>query len=118
MAADAVGIPYLALVALTIIEGRGKLNWSQRFIRFGIDACVLGMGVCGAMFSNEGVQQHLGKNTVVVAVICLLCNLAITGLCLHLREFGGITEKWRARLSIFLGMLILGINTEIVKWTS
>ena len=114
---EAVGIPYLALIALAIIEGRGSLNWSQRFIRFGIDACVLGMGVCGAIFSNGSIQQRLGKNTVGIAVICLLGNLSITGLCLHLREFPGISEKWRARLSIFLGLLILGINTEVVRWS-
>jgi hypothetical protein len=115
---EAVGIPYLALIALAIIEGRGSLTWAQRFIRFGIDACVLGIGVCGAIFSNDTVQQHLGKHTTGIAVMCLLVSLILTGLCLHLREFPGIRETWRARLSIFLGLAILAINTEILRWTS
>ena len=114
----AIVIPYLALLALAIIEGRGPLNWSQRFIRFGIDACVLGIGVCGAIFSNETVQGRLGKSVTGVAVVCLLVTLSLTRLCLHLREFQGISEKWRARLSIFLGLLILAINSEVVRWSS
>jgi hypothetical protein len=114
----AICIPYLALLALAIIEGKGALNWSQRFIRFGIDACVLGIGVCGAIFANEAVQAHFGKNATGIAVVCLLVTLALTGLCLHLREFAGISEKWRARLSIFLGLLILAINSEVARWSS
>ncbi len=105
-------------LALTIIEGRGGLSLAQRFIRFGIDACVLGIGVCGALFASDKVQGKLGKSTTAVAMVCVLVNLTITGICIHLRSFPGIEEKWRARLSFFLGLVILGINAEIVRWTS
>ena len=111
---EAIGIPYLALLALAIIEGRGKLNWPQRFIRFGIDLCIIGIGICGAIFANERVQERLGPSTTAVAVACLLGTVSLTGLCLHLREFPGMSEPGRARLSIFLGLLILAINSEIL----
>jgi hypothetical protein len=115
---EAVLIPYLALIALSVIEGRGHLNWSQRFIRFGIDACVLGIGIGGGLFSSDNVQQKFGKHTVAFALGFTLINLLITGVCIHLREFAGIREPWRARISFFLGIVIMGLNAEIVRWTS
>ena len=52
-----VGIPYLALIAITAIEGRGRwANLSQRGIELGIDACILGLGVSGALFGSHEVR--------------------------------------------------------------
>lgn len=113
---EGIGIPYLALIALAVIEGKGPLTWPQRFIRFGIDLCMIGIGVCGAVFANGAVQAKFGAQAAGMAVAVLLLTLTISGLCLHLREFAGISEKWRARLSIFLGLLILGINWEVLRW--
>lgn len=112
---DAVGIPYLALTVLAIMEGRGHATtWSERFIELGIDACILGIGVCGATFANETVQKSLGVKGGTWAVVLLLVCFGITGLCLHMRDFTGFSEAGRARTSIFLGLAVLAINSEIV----
>jgi hypothetical protein len=112
----AVGIPYLALLALALIEGKG--GWptpARKFIELGIDACILGIGVCGALFASDQVRGNLGSSATTVAVACIFVNLIITGACLHLRA---TPKKWsesaRARWSIFLGVLILVFNTWIV----
>ena len=56
----------------------------------------------------------MGDATAVIAVVAIFVDLIITGLCLHLRgESNRLTEEGRARLSIFLGVLILAINTGI-----
>ena len=52
-----VGIPYLALVALAVIEGPGESRTlSRRVIELGIDACILGIGVSGALFGSHEVR--------------------------------------------------------------
>src|SRR5690349_5609394 len=112
---ETVGIPYVALLVLTIIEGKGGIpSWEKRFIELGIDACILGIGVSGAIFSNQAVQKKLGSEGPGWAVFLLLCTIGLTGLCLHQRDWTGATEKNRARISIFIGLVILAVNTAMV----
>jgi hypothetical protein len=117
-AVGAVGIPYLALLALTVLEGRG--GWSsfaRKFLELGIDMCVLGIGVTGALFANDHIADHLGPSATATAISMLLIDLILAGFALHLRS---APESWnerrRATASIFLGVLILAINTGIVFW--
>jgi hypothetical protein len=108
---EGVGIPYLALIALAVIEGRGAWDtFARKMLELGIDLCILGIGVCGALFANhsDGSNSQTG-----VAVAVLFLTLIIVGFCLHLRGWTGATERTRASLSLFLGMVILGINTAI-----
>lgn len=115
----AVGIPYLALLALAVIEGRGASHsFVHRFLEMGIDACILGIGVTGALFASHEVKSRIGDAATTLAIVLLLGDLIIAGLCLHLRDFEPMSDIWRARCSIFLGVLILAINTGIVwKWS-
>ena len=110
-----VGIPYLGLIALTAIQGRGQFsNWSQRAIELGIDGCILGLGVSGALFGSREVRGKMGDVTAVIAIVVIFMDLTITGLCLHLRtEPNRLTEPVRVSLSIFLGVLILVLNVGI-----
>ena len=112
---EAVGIPYLALLVLAIFEGRGRAtNYAQMFIEIGIDACILGIGICGAIFANPDVERKLGASAFPVGITMLLVTMGLTGFCRHQRDWDRIPEISRARLSIFLGLLILGLNTAIV----
>jgi hypothetical protein len=114
-----VGIPYLALVALAVIEGRGGWDtFARKFLELGIDMCVLGIGVTGALFANEAVQHHLGSATAPIAVAMLLIDLIVAGMSLHMRTAQVFIERTRATVSIFLGVLILAINTGIVVYYS
>jgi cytochrome c biogenesis factor len=110
-----VGIPYLALIALTAIEGRGhSLKLSQRIIELGIGTCILGIGVSGALFSSREVRVKMGDVTGVIAMTVVFVDLTLTRLCLHLRpDASKLTERARATLSVFLGVLILGLNIGI-----
>lgn len=110
-----VGIPYLALLALTAIEGRGQSpKLSRRLVDLGIDSCILGLGVSGALFGTHEVRVKMGDVTGVFAMVVVFVDLTITGLCLHLRpESGKLTDQGRATLSMFLGVLILALNVGI-----
>jgi tellurite resistance protein TehA-like permease len=110
-----VGIPYLALLALTAIEGRGQSpNLSHRGIEVGIKACILGLGVSGALFGSHEVRVKMGDVTAVIAIVVVFVDVTIAGLCLHLRaQSTKFTEVARASVSIFLGVLILALNVGI-----
>jgi len=110
-----VGIPYLALLAIFVIEGRAPHNTlSEKVVELGIDACVLGIGVSGAFFASKGINARLGEWAATFAQAALLLELIITGFCLHLRSLDYLNERARARLSIFFGVLILLIDTGVV----
>ena len=89
-------------------------TYAQMFIEIGIDACILGIGVCGAIFANPEVDKRLGPNGFPLAVFMLFVTLGLTGFCRHQRDWTRINETQRARLSILTGTLILGINTAII----
>ncbi|MGZ8845346.1 MAG: hypothetical protein ACXW3C_02680 [Pyrinomonadaceae bacterium] len=89
---------------------------NEGVLELGINACILGIGVSGALFSTPEVGKNIGVSGIALTVIILFADLAITGLCLHLRrrsEYGWVSFG-RAALGIFLGLLSLGINTGIV----
>lgn len=110
----AVGIPYLALLVLALIEGRGASpDFAHRFLELGIDACILGIGVTGALFASHEVRTKVGESGVLIATALILLDVGITGLSLHLRNFP-ISANWKARWGIFMGLIILGINSGIV----
>src|SRR5260221_11681129 len=97
-----VGIPYLALLALAVIEGRG--GWetiARKFLELGIDMCVLGIGVTGALFANDTIGQTLGKTTAPIAVTMLLIDLIVAGTALHMRTTKLWNERTCATASIF-----------------
>jgi len=109
------GIPYLALLALAVIEGGG--GWhslARKVIELGIDACILGIGITGAIFAGDPVRSKLGSDTAGIAVATIFGELIIVGLCLHLRTWEHWGERTRASWSLFFGLLILIANTEIV----
>ena len=110
---EGIVIPYLALFTLAIIEGRG--GWSslsRKFYELGIDACILGIGVCGALFGNDHIRAKVGPHAATVAFIAVFIELSITGICLNLRVDN--PDRTRASLSMFLGTLILALNSIIV----
>jgi len=112
---DYVGIPYLALIALAVIEGHG--GWetlARKVIELGIDACILGLGVTGALFAGDPLRAKLGTNTAGVGIAAVLVELIIVGLCLHLRTWQGWGERAKASASLFFGVLILIVDSEIV----
>src|SRR5882724_1494486 len=112
---EAVGIPYVALLVLAIFEGKGKAKtYSEMFIEIGIDACILGIGICGAIFANPAIETKMGKSTFPMGLFMLLVTMGLTGFCRHQRDWDKLKEISRARLSIFLGLVVLGINTAII----
>jgi hypothetical protein len=117
---EAVGIPYLVLLALAVIEGRGGWEtFARKFIELGIQACVLGLGVSGALFANDAIRARLGDHASAYGIALVFVDLIVVGFCLHLRSAGQYPdaaqgEVGRAFLSIVLGLLILGINSEVV----
>ncbi len=112
---EAVGIPYIALLVLAIFEGKGRAgSYAQMFTEIGIDACILGIGICGAIFANPDVEKKLGSSAFPVGITMLLITMGLTGFCRHQRDWDKLKEIPQARLSIFLGLVILGINTAIV----
>jgi hypothetical protein len=115
-AIGAVGIPYLALLALTVLEGRGGWeSFARKFLELGIDLCVLGIGVTGALFANNQIADRLGPSATAAALSMVFVDLILTGFALHLRAGPQRwSEKIRAAASIFLGFLILAINSTIV----
>ena len=85
-----VGIPYLALIAITAIEDRGRwANLSQRGIELGIDACILGIGVSGALFGSHEVRAKMGDVTGVFAMVVVFVDL-------NYYRFGS-ASAWRRR---------------------
>jgi hypothetical protein len=112
---DYVGIPYLALLALAVIEGHG--GWdslARKIIELGIDACILGIGITGAIFAGDPMRNQLGNNTAAVAVAAIFAELTVVGLCLHLRTWRRWGERARASVSLFLGVVILVADSELV----
>jgi len=113
---EAIGIPYLALIAIAVAEGRGGWkSFARKFVEFGIDLCILGLGITGAIFGSDMVAARLGNHATPIGIACTLGDLIVTGFCLHLRGPDPDNESPRnASMSIFLGLLILGFNSEIV----
>ncbi|MFI5353396.1 MAG: hypothetical protein ACHQZS_10580 [Candidatus Binatales bacterium] len=110
-----VGIPYLALIAITVIEGLAPWpTFFRKGIELGIDACILGLGVSGASLAGNGISSKLGADAVGVAVALILLDIIILGVCLHQRDGVLLSERARMRLSIFMGVLMLLINSGIV----
>jgi hypothetical protein len=110
---DGVAIPYMALLTLAIIEGGG--GWPslrRKFFELGIDACILGIGVCGALFGHDHIHATLGGHAATVAILAIFVELALTGICLNLRTEN--PSQGRVAASLFLGTLILGLNSVII----
>lgn len=113
-----VGVPYLALLAFAVLKRpTAGQELTDQVFEFGIDLCVLGLGVSGALFANERVEAKFGARAPTVAVAVLLLDLIIAGICLRQRE-----QEWNARtkasISIFLGIVILGINSTVALMAS
>jgi hypothetical protein len=111
-----IGLPYLALLALTIIRGsKGRAaGLTQTFNALGSELCILGLGVSGAVCSSSEIRQGIGPNAVTVGMAILLIDLIITGFCFNASGNTKWSDGTRASLSVFLGLLILAINTAIV----
>ncbi|HEV2169740.1 MAG TPA: hypothetical protein VGR40_02270 [Candidatus Binatus sp.] len=109
----AVGVPYLALLAFAVLQRPGlDQTLAEQITEFGIDLCVLGLGVSGALFSADS----LGRNAPPIVVAALLLELVISGICLRLKE-GTMEGKTKATLCVSLGVLILAINTGVaIVW--
>ena len=111
----AVGVPYAALLVIAIYEALATTyTLNKGVLELGINACILGIGVSGALFSTPEIAKNIGVSNIALTVIILFADLAITGLCLHLRKNGSIVSFGKAALGIFLGLISLGINTGIV----
>ena len=109
----AVGVPYLALLAFAVLQrpGPGQSMFDQAS-EFGIDLCVLGLGVSGALFSADS----LGRNAPPVVVAALLIELIIAGICLRLKE-SALEPLTKASVNVALGILILTINSGVaIVW--
>jgi hypothetical protein len=74
----------------------------------------LGIGITGALFASHEIRVKIGETAPLAAVILILIDLMITGLCLHLRKFEKLSLPNKARISIFSGVVILVMNTGIV----
>jgi len=111
----AVGVPYGALLVIAIYERLATTyTLNKGALELGINACILGIGVSGALFSTPEVGKNIGVSGIALTVIILFADLAITGLCLHLRKNEHIVSFGKAAWAVFLGLLSLGINTGIV----
>jgi hypothetical protein len=112
---DYVGIPYLALIAVAVLErGGGWDSLSRKVLELGIDACILGLGVTGSLFAGGLTKSRLGEDTAGLAVAAVLIELIVLGLCLNMRTWERWTERSRASASIFLGVTVLVADSEIV----
>jgi hypothetical protein len=114
--AEGVGIPYLALFTLAVFQWRVFKTAREFFFELGIDACILGIGACGALFANDLARQRMGPHASTVALLTLFATFLITGLCLNLRAEN--LSRGRVSGSLFLGVLILAINTTVVFYYS
>ena len=112
---QAIGIPYLALLALAAIgAGRGqKESFARIAINFGIDACILGIGVTSGIFVSAEVRAKIGSDATTYALVFIFIDFIVTGICIRFREWKKPSEVARARLSVFAGTLILIINTGV-----
>lgn len=98
------------------------MTFARKFIELGIQACIVGLGISGALFANDTIRTRLGSNASAIGITAIFVDLIVVGFCLHLRTDPLITdpmpgaraESHRACASIFLGLLILGLNSEIV----
>ncbi len=62
-------------------------NGCQKVLELGISACILGIGVWGALLSNSQVRTKLGPEaTPPVAIAGILIELIIVGASFHLRD--------------------------------
>jgi hypothetical protein len=103
----------LALLAFAVLQrpapGQSLLDQASEF---GVDLCVLGLGVSGALFSADS----LGRNAPAVVVAALLIELIISGICLRLKE-AAVESLTKATVNIALGILILTINSGVaIVW--
>ena len=111
----AVGIPYGALIVIAIYEALSTSHtFNKGVLEAGVNACILGIGVTGALFSTPEIGKKIGISGFAIAFVVLLVDLALVGFCLHLRKKGDNVGYGRAILSILLGLLSIGINTGIV----
>ncbi len=60
------------------------------------------------------MRSKLGNNTAGVAVATIFGELIMVGLCLHLRTWERWGERAKATLSIFFGVTMLTVASEIV----
>ncbi|HEY6331422.1 MAG TPA: hypothetical protein VI756_19000 [Blastocatellia bacterium] len=110
-----VGIPYLALVALAVIGGgRRDATVATEFSELGMDACILGIGVSGALFATAEIRSRLAQDAGILAATFIFLTLLISGFCLRVRDSMSLSDVWKARWSIFLGLFALAVNTAIV----
>ena len=111
----AVGIPYGALLVIAIYEALSTNQTASKIVlEIGVNACILGIGVSGALFSTPEIGRRIGISGFALAFAVLLGDLAITGFGLHLRKKGNSVRYGTALLGVFLGLMSLGINTGIV----
>ena len=115
---DYVGIPYLALFAVAVLErGGGWETLSRKVLELGIDACILGLGITGSLFAGAAIRSKLGNDTAGIAVAAVLSELVLLGICLNMRTFEGWNERARAAISLFVGVTVLVADSEIVwRW--
>ena|SRR5215213_11856029 len=110
-----VGVPYGALIAIIILEWLvSNPTFNEGVMDVGVNACILGMGVTGALFSTREIGQKIGVEGFAIAIIILFLDLILVGICLHLRKNATTVGYGRALLALVLGLLSLGINSGIV----
>ena len=112
---DYVGIPYLALLAVAVLErGGGWESLSRKVLELGIDACILGLGITGSLFAGDPIRSRLSNDAAGLGVAAILVELTILGLCLNMRTWQRWGERARASVSIFFGTMVLIADSEIV----
>jgi len=112
---DYVGIPYLALIAVAVLErGGGWESLSRKVLELGIDACILGLGVTGSLFAGDLIRSKLGQDAAALGVAAILIELIVLGLCLNMRTWRVWQERTRATVSIAFGVMVLIADSEIV----
>ncbi|MGH7863544.1 MAG: hypothetical protein ACREQB_01035 [Candidatus Binataceae bacterium] len=109
-------IPYLALIAIAILERKGGWDTAARkLLELGIDACILGIGVTGALLAGPVKLGDQPPNNGLVITI-LLVEIIIAGLALNCRIWTRPGETSRAMLTWLFGATILVFNSLLVLW--
>jgi hypothetical protein len=110
------GIAFVIFSAATAPDSEG---WDV-IAEAALDLTILSLGATGAVFDNPRVEQAFGANSAEVAMAMIAANLILSAIIVFARarvarrrEHFTLTG---AILTVFLGVLTLGITAGTLVW--
>jgi hypothetical protein len=111
-----ISLPLIALLVVSLIEFDWAVPVVQQVARLGTHMCILAIGATGAAFTSSKLQKDVGVEWAgILCILAVLFAVAFAAVVTIVRR-GPVGEGYKAGISVFLGLLAVGLVCGILIW--